>query len=214
MGFCLFNNVAVAAAAMLARGLERVAIVDIDVHHGNGTQAIFYDDPRVLYVSTHQFPFYPGTGAADEIGAGDGAWLHRERSDGGRMRPTPTTRSCIATIVAPVLDEFRPELVLVSAGLRRARTRSARVDADDDGRLRGRRRRICGRRGASRRAGARDRRRLRADGAGGVPRRVNLGARRAPRLRPVRRRSPRHAARARRAQAARGAQAPSGVDYN
>ena len=60
MGFCLFNNVAVAAAAMLARGLERVAIVDIDVHHGNGTQAIFYDDPRVLYISTHQFPFYPG----------------------------------------------------------------------------------------------------------------------------------------------------------
>ena len=72
MGFCLFNNVAVAAAAMLARGLQRIAIVDMDVHHGNGTQATFYDDPRVLYVSTHQFPFYPGTGAADEIGAGDG----------------------------------------------------------------------------------------------------------------------------------------------
>ena len=72
MGFCLFNNVAVAAAAMLARGLERIAIVDIDVHHGNGTQAMFYEDPRVLYVSTHQFPFYPGTGAADEIGAGEG----------------------------------------------------------------------------------------------------------------------------------------------
>ncbi len=83
MGFCLFNNVAVAAAAMLARGLERVAIVDIDVHHGNGTQAMFYDDPRVLYVSTHQFPFYPGTGAADEIGDGERARLHGQYSDGG-----------------------------------------------------------------------------------------------------------------------------------
>ena len=75
MGFCLFNNVAVAAAAMLASGLERMAIVDIDVHHGNGTQAMFYDEPRVLYVSTHQFPFYPGTGAADEIGVGRGRGL-------------------------------------------------------------------------------------------------------------------------------------------
>src|SRR3982751_5834036 len=73
MGFCLFNNIAVAAAAMIARGLSRVAVVDIDVHHGNGTQWIFYDDPRVLYVSTHQFPFYPGTGAASEAGTGNGA---------------------------------------------------------------------------------------------------------------------------------------------
>ena len=60
MGFCLFNNVAVAAAAAIGRGLLRVAVVDIDVHHGNGTQWMFYDDPAVLYVSTHQFPFYPG----------------------------------------------------------------------------------------------------------------------------------------------------------
>ncbi len=73
MGFCLYNNVAVAAAHALARGLDRVAVVDIDVHHGNGTQWIFYDDPRVLYVSTHQFPFYPGTGAADEVGREAGA---------------------------------------------------------------------------------------------------------------------------------------------
>src|SRR5215207_2316045 len=72
MGFCLFNNVAVAAAAALARGRSRVAVVDIDVHHGNGTQWMFYSDPRVLYISTHQFPFYPGTGAADETGAGAG----------------------------------------------------------------------------------------------------------------------------------------------
>src|SRR4029079_12271078 len=72
MGFCLYNNVAVAAAAAIARGLQRVAIVDIDVHHGNGTQWMFYDDPKVLYVSTHQYPFYPGTGAADEVGRGPG----------------------------------------------------------------------------------------------------------------------------------------------
>src|SRR5471032_432811 len=67
MGFCLFNNIAIGAAQALARGLERVAIVDFDVHHGNGTQDIFYSEPRVLYASTHQSPLYPGTGAADEI---------------------------------------------------------------------------------------------------------------------------------------------------
>ncbi len=115
MGFCLFNNVAVAAAAMRARGLERVAIVDIDVHHGNGTQAMFYDDPHVLYVSTHQYPFYPGTGAADEIGAGDGA---------GFTVNVPMEAGCVdddytlvyRTIVIPVLDQFAPQLILVSAG--------------------------------------------------------------------------------------------------
>ena len=73
MGFCLFNNVAVAAAARARRGLARVAIVDYDVHHGNGTQSAFYDDPAVLFVSSHQYPFYPGTGAADESGRGAGA---------------------------------------------------------------------------------------------------------------------------------------------
>src|SRR5262249_47967416 len=70
MGFCLFNNVAVAAAALRARGCARVAIVDWDLHHGNGTQHLFEDDPDVLYVSTHQYPFYPGTGAATEVGHG------------------------------------------------------------------------------------------------------------------------------------------------
>jgi acetoin utilization deacetylase AcuC-like enzyme len=73
MGFCLFNNIAVAAAAAVASGVSRVAVVDIDVHHGNGTQWMFYEDPRVLYVSTHQYPFYPGTGGASETGAGKGA---------------------------------------------------------------------------------------------------------------------------------------------
>src|SRR5205823_14052389 len=72
MGFCLFNNVAVAAAAALARGLTRVAVVDFDVHHGNGTQHTFEADPRVLYVSSHAFPFYPGTGALAETGRGEG----------------------------------------------------------------------------------------------------------------------------------------------
>ncbi len=115
MGFCFFNNVAVTAAAMIARGLARVAIVDIDVHHGNGTQAMFYDDPRVLYVSTHQFPFYPGTGAAEEIGAGDG----RGFTVNVPMEAGSTDADYALVhreVVAPVLDEFRPELVLVSAG--------------------------------------------------------------------------------------------------
>jgi acetoin utilization deacetylase AcuC-like enzyme len=70
MGFCLLNNVAIAAAHARARGVGRVAIVDWDVHHGNGTQEMFYRDPAVLYASTHQYPFYPGTGAVNEIGGG------------------------------------------------------------------------------------------------------------------------------------------------
>lgn len=115
MGFCLYNNAAVAAAVMLQRGLSRIAIVDIDVHHGNGTQWIFYRDPRVLYVSTHQYPFYPGTGAADEIGTGNGK---------GFTVNIPLEAGCTdadyafvyRTVVAPVLDEYAPELVIVSAG--------------------------------------------------------------------------------------------------
>src|SRR5215472_12921725 len=71
MGFCLFNNVAVGVAHALARGLERIAIVDFDVHHGNGTQDIFWNTPSVLYASTHQWPLYPGTGARGETGAGN-----------------------------------------------------------------------------------------------------------------------------------------------
>jgi acetoin utilization deacetylase AcuC-like enzyme len=72
MGFCYFNNVAVGAARALTRGVERVAVLDFDVHHGNGTQDIFWEDPRVLFVSSHRYPFYPGTGALDEVGEGEG----------------------------------------------------------------------------------------------------------------------------------------------
>ena len=75
MGFCLINNVAVAAAALADRG-ERVLIVDYDAHHGNGTQDIFYADPRVTYVSFHQYPLYPGTGAIEEMGGRNGARSH------------------------------------------------------------------------------------------------------------------------------------------
>jgi acetoin utilization deacetylase AcuC-like enzyme len=115
MGFCLFNNIAAAAADALARGLSRVAIVDIDVHHGNGTQDIFYADPRVLYVSTHQYPFYPGTGAADEVGTGDG----RGFTANVPMEAGSTDADVALVhrdVIAPVLDEFAPQLTLVSAG--------------------------------------------------------------------------------------------------
>lgn len=113
MGFCLFNHVAVAARhARVAHGLGRIAIVDFDVHHGNGTQAIFWNDPDTLYVSTHQWPLYPGTGAASETGA-HGTILNLPLSpgtDGEAYRRVVTDR------VLPVIDRFAPELVLLSAG--------------------------------------------------------------------------------------------------
>jgi acetoin utilization deacetylase AcuC-like enzyme len=114
MGFCLFNNVAVAAAAALARGLERVAIVDIDVHHGNGTQWIFYDSARVFYVSTHQWPFYPGTGAADETGIRDGAGFTLNVPLPAGARDADYERAYER--IAAALDGYRPQLLLVSAG--------------------------------------------------------------------------------------------------
>ena len=115
MGFCLFNNVAVAAAHALARGLERVLILDFDVHHGNGTQNIFAADRRVLYVSSHAWPFYPGTGALQEAGEGDAR---------GFTVNLPMPMGCgdgeyahlYREIVVPVARAFDPELVLVSAG--------------------------------------------------------------------------------------------------
>ena len=115
MGFCLFNHVAVAAAALRAKGVDRVAIVDIDVHHGNGTQNSFYEDPSVLYISSHQFPYYPGTGAADEIGsgAGRGATLNIPLAAGAT---DDIYLRAYEGKVIPALDAFRPDIILVSAG--------------------------------------------------------------------------------------------------
>lgn len=116
MGFCLFNNVAVAAQAAAAReGIERVFIVDFDVHHGNGTADTFASDPDVFYVSTHQYPYYPGTGAKEDIGRGAGAGstlnvpLPRNVGDDGYTR-------IFETLVRPVAERFNPDLILVSAG--------------------------------------------------------------------------------------------------
>lgn len=115
MGFCLYNNIAVGAAFARHRGFARVAIVDYDVHHGNGTQQIFYEDPTVLFVSSHQFPYYPGTGAADETGRGAGL---------GYTLNLPLAAGAIDADVipryerevVPALDRFRPELLMISAG--------------------------------------------------------------------------------------------------
>jgi acetoin utilization deacetylase AcuC-like enzyme len=115
MGFCLLNNVAIAARALQVEGLERVLILDWDVHHGNGTQHSFELDPSVLYLSTHQFPYYPGTGAAAELGEGAGA---------GATVNVPLPAGCgdeeylgaFLRIVVPVVRAFRPEFILVSCG--------------------------------------------------------------------------------------------------
>lgn len=115
MGFCMLNNVAVAAAEALAQGAERVAIVDWDVHHGNGTQEAFYEDPRVLFVSTHQFPFYPGTGSAAEVGVGAGAGFTANIPMPAGVGPAAYGEAFRA-LVLPLLEAYAPELLLVSAG--------------------------------------------------------------------------------------------------
>jgi len=115
MGFCLFNNVAVAAAHLRRRGIGRTVIVDWDLHHGNGTQHLFECEPDVLYVSTHQYPYYPGTGAADEVGEGPGA---------GRTLNLPFPAGfgdrefgrAFEEMIVPICRQFEPEFVLVSAG--------------------------------------------------------------------------------------------------
>ena len=115
MGFCLYNNVAVAAAHARAAGASRVAIVDYDVHHGNGTQHIFERDPSVLYVSTHQYPYYPGTGGPDEIGKGEGeGFTVNAPLEAGAV--DEDYRLVFAELVVPVLRQFAPDVVLVSAG--------------------------------------------------------------------------------------------------
>ncbi len=116
MGFCLFNNVAIAAKHILVKyKLDRIAIIDFDVHHGNGTQEAFYEDPRVLYISTHEYPHYPGTGSIEETGIGDGE---------GTTVNIPLPAGCgdaqyspvFEQIVVPAVKRFNPELILVSAG--------------------------------------------------------------------------------------------------
>jgi acetoin utilization deacetylase AcuC-like enzyme len=115
MGFCFYNNVAVAAAEARAHGIERIAIVDYDVHHGNGTEHIFSADRHVLYVSTHQYPYYPGTGAADDVGVDEGRGftvnipIEAGATDGDYQL-------AFSGIVRPVLEQFAPDLILVSAG--------------------------------------------------------------------------------------------------
>ena len=116
MGFCLFNNVAIAARALQAEeGIEKVLVLDWDVHHGNGTQHSFEDDPSILYVSTHQFPYYPGTGDAGEVGAGRGS---------GSNVNIPLPAGCgdaeyigaFQRILVPVVRHFAPQMILVSCG--------------------------------------------------------------------------------------------------
>ena len=115
MGFCLLNNVAIAAAHARARGLRRIAVVDWDVHHGNGTQEMFWTDPSVLYISIHQFPFYPGTGDVGEIGEADGAGftvnIPLAAGNGDAVYAASFER-----VVLPVIESYAPELILVSAG--------------------------------------------------------------------------------------------------
>ena len=114
MGFCLVNNLAVTAASLAEAG-ERVAIVDIDAHHGNGTQDVFYDDPRVLFVSIHQWPLYPGTGAEEEVGTGKGVGTTLNL-------PIPagsagdTYRHALDQVVIPAVERFAPDWLLISAG--------------------------------------------------------------------------------------------------
>ncbi|MBD3169144.1 MAG: histone deacetylase [candidate division Zixibacteria bacterium] len=115
-GFCLINNIAVGAKYLREKhNIDRVAIVDWDVHHGNGTQEIFYDDPRLLYISLHQYPFYPGTGAADDtgLGAGEGYTLNIPM-------PAASTNDdwleAFEKIIVPSLDDYKPGFILISAG--------------------------------------------------------------------------------------------------
>ena len=112
MGFCLFNNVAIGALrAQAAHRLARVAVIDFDVHHGNGTQARFWDDPGLFYASTHQSPLYPGTGAASESGVGNIVNVPLPPLGGSRQ-----FRLGFSAEILPALDAFRPQMVLISAG--------------------------------------------------------------------------------------------------
>jgi len=116
MGFCLFNHVAIAAAAALRKhDVERVAIIDIDVHHGNGTQDAFYADPRVLYLSMHEYPFYPGTGAAEETGEGDARGTNVNIPMPHGAGDAEHARA-FDEVITPLVRRYEPQLLLVSAG--------------------------------------------------------------------------------------------------
>jgi acetoin utilization deacetylase AcuC-like enzyme len=112
MGFCLFNNIAVGAVrARAVHGLERVAAIDFDVHHGNGTQAIFETDPSLFYASTHQWPLYPGTGAKNETGIGNVVNVPLPPMSGSRE-----FRDGFTVDILPALEDFQPDLIMISAG--------------------------------------------------------------------------------------------------
>lgn len=116
MGFCLFNNVAVAAAhARAAHGSKRIAVIDWDVHHGNGTQNTFIDDPDLLFVSCHQYPHYPGSGAVEEVGRGEGRGFTVNVPFEGGCTDGDYTQ-VFDELIEPIVEQFAPELILVSAG--------------------------------------------------------------------------------------------------
>jgi acetoin utilization deacetylase AcuC-like enzyme len=116
MGFCIFNNVAIAAKFALSKfNLKRVLIADFDVHHGNGTQDAFYADPKVLYFSTHQYPFYPGTGWLDETGMGEGEGTTVNFPMAAGWGDEEYWRA-FNEVLVPVARRFQPQLILVSAG--------------------------------------------------------------------------------------------------
>ncbi|MGD8563555.1 MAG: histone deacetylase [Desulfarculaceae bacterium] len=116
MGFCLFNNIAAATSHLLeARDLERVLIVDWDVHHGNGTEDIFFEDPRVLFFSTHQWPFYPGSGPVNAIGAGEGQGYNVNIPLPGGMGDGEYVR-VFEDLLIPLAKLYKPQFILVSAG--------------------------------------------------------------------------------------------------
>jgi acetoin utilization deacetylase AcuC-like enzyme len=116
MGFCIFNNIAIAAKFALSEfNANRVLIVDFDVHHGNGTQDTFYGDPKVLYFSTHEYPFYPGTGRSDEIGTGEAEGTTVNFPMAAGWGDEEYMRA-FNEVLVPVARRFKPELILVSAG--------------------------------------------------------------------------------------------------